>query len=197
MARIVRPGGTVAAWGYKDFAFPWRMEASRLVGEYTYGEGTLGPYWVQPGRSRVQGRLRSVDPPGEGWEEVERWEYETVFEDGVELGELGYEQRVKEDFGMSGRLVKVGEPLMRFEMALGKVELYTRTWSAVHAWKEAHPGRVSRGEGGEGDIVDELFDRLREVVPEWAGEGWRDKVVDIELGHGVVCARRKGGGFSY
>lgn len=196
MARVVRPAGTVALWGYKDFVFVGRRTASGVVARYTYGREALGPYWSQPGRDRVQGRFRCLVPPEEHWEAVERWEYETAFpdtddEDDEELRRLGHTATVLPDPDMSGRLVKQGQVLMEMKISLGRLESYARTWSAVHAWKKTHPERVARADAGSGDLVDEWFDELRRVVPEWDVEAWKDVVVEVELGHGVVCARRK------
>lgn len=196
MARVVRPGGTVACWGYKDFVFVGKKEASKVVARYTYGPDKFGPYWIQPGRGRIQRRYREFVPPANEWEDVERWEYETVFPEGDEEGDeelrkLGYVEKVVADADMTGKLVRQGEVMMKMSISLGALESYARTWSAVHAWKEAHPQRVARRDGRSGDLMDELFDELRQVVPEWDVEGWKKLVVDVELGHGVVCARRK------
>lgn len=198
MARVVRPGGTVACWGYKDFVFAGNKAASRVVARYTYGLEKFGPYWQQPGRGRIQARFRCLVPPEEDWEAVERWEYETTFadadEDGdAEMSELGYLRRVVADPEMTGKLVREGEVMMQMNISLGKLEAYARTWSSVHAWNKAHAEQVARADGGSGDLVDEWFDELREVVPEWDVEAWKDLMVDVELGHGVVCTRRKGG----
>lgn len=198
MTRVVRPGGMVSCWGYKDPAFVGRHVASAVVAKYTYGLDYFGPYWSQPGRGRIQGRYRCFAPPEEDWEAVERWEYETSFPGGKlegeeELRKMGYVREVKEDADMTGRLVRQGEVLMKMTVSLGKLELYMRTWSTVHSWKEAHPQRVARKDGGSGDLMDELFDELRRVVPEWDTEKWEELIADVELGHGVVCARRKGG----
>ena len=46
---------------------------------------------------------------------------------------------------------------------------------------------------GEGDIIDEMFDKMLEAEPEWkkAGEGWRDVEVENEWGSVILLARRK------
>ena len=66
---------------------------------------------------------------------------------------------------------------------------YIRTWSSFHAWHEQHPTQKRRDEGGTGDIVDEMFDDMKSVEPDWVeGEG---KEVKIEWGSGLLLARRK------
>jgi hypothetical protein len=56
-----------------------------------------------------------------------------------------------------------------------------------------HEGLKSREDGGEGDIVDEMFDKMLEAEPEWRamGERWRDLEVESEWGSVILLARRK------
>src|SRR3954468_13060479 len=48
-----------------------------MITEFYYrpNKNAMGPYWQQPGRSIVQGKLRAIQPPDDEWE-VERVEYE-------------------------------------------------------------------------------------------------------------------------
>ncbi|KAI5837940.1 putative S-adenosylmethionine-dependent methyltransferase [Morchella snyderi] len=178
MARVVRPGGTVAAWTYKDFVFPGFPAASLAVARYTYGRDKMGPCWQQPGRTRCQSRMRFLEPPPAEWAGVERWEYEPKVEGNVEdLEALGYANEVDETEG----LVRRGEPLLLMRWKLGEVENYARTWSAAHEWGVRNAG---------GDIIGDMFADIRKAAG-WEGEGWRERVVDVEFGHGVLCARRK------
>lgn len=39
-------------------------------------ESLSGPYWSQPGRSKVEDKLRVIKPPTIDWEDVQRIEYE-------------------------------------------------------------------------------------------------------------------------
>jgi len=68
------------------------------------------------------------------------------------------------------------------------VKEYVRTWSSYHGWTETHPDQVARSRGGQGDIMDEMFDRIAK-----AEEAFRDEEsqVKIEWGSAVVLARRK------
>ena len=192
MRRVVRKGGTVAAWGYRDFLFTEHPRASAVLRRYTYGDEWLGKCWSQPGRSVVEDRLRSIRPPAEDWEDVTRWEWEPEFEVEVKEGEgEGVRQPVLGDDGREGygRLVKEREGLMRRTMKLGEVESYVGTWSCCHTWREKHPEAKSIADGGQGDILDELMEKMREA--EGWGKDWREKQVDIAWGHGVILARRK------
>jgi len=87
----------------------------------------------------------------------------------------------------------------RKRLKLGELEGYVRTYSAFDGWQSANPGRKSRAEaggGGEGDVVDLMFDEVVAAVPEWqkaAGdEGWRDIEVEAVWGTVLLLARRIG-----
>jgi hypothetical protein len=56
-----------------------------------------------------------------------------------------------------------------------------------------HPQQKARKDGGEGDIVDEMFEKMLEVEPEWKkqGENWRDIPVENEWGSVILLARKK------
>ncbi|PMD47189.1 S-adenosyl-L-methionine-dependent methyltransferase [Hyaloscypha variabilis F] len=174
LSRTVRRGGTLAFWGYKDNVFVEHPAASKVLDRYCYGEGTMGPYWEQPGRGILRDLYRVVVPPEGEWEDVTRVEYEP---------------------GTKGVGSGVGEVLMRGRMKLGEAEGYLRTFSAFHNWAAdgKNKGRVKKAEGGDGDIVDELFEEMRRVEPEWeaAGEKWRDVEVENEWGSVILLARRK------
>ncbi|KAF2403414.1 putative S-adenosylmethionine-dependent methyltransferase [Trichodelitschia bisporula] len=166
LARVVRPGGTLAFWGYKDHVFVNYPRATRMVDEFCYGEGKgqMGSYW-EPGRFIVRGKLRAVVPPEWEWVDVQRVEYEP---------------------GTKGKGTGVGTAFVTGKMTVGGSMEYLRTFSAFHEWEKAHPGRKKRREGGEGDIVDELYDEIKKV------EGWtEDLELEIEWGSALLMARRR------
>lgn len=171
MARIVRKSGTFAVWGYKDHVFVHHPKATNILMKYAYGEDdqSLGPYWSQPGRSIVQNKLRDIEPSSE-WEDVRRIEYEP---------------------GTNGSNSGEGTMYMNGIMRLGECMEYIRTWSAFHAWQAKFPQKKKRNEGGEGDVVDLMFDEMRTVEAEWQQARWEDKEVEIEWGSGILLARRK------
>jgi len=174
MVRVLRPGGTLAFWGYKDHVFVDYPNATRVLNEYAYGESKdmLGPYWAQPGRSIVQNKLRDVQPPQDMFEHVTRIEYEPSTK-GPASGE--------------------GEVLMQKKLSLKDVKGYFWTWSSYHGWKEAHPEQKRTEDGGEGDIADRLFVDMVASEDEWKklGDKWPELEVIIEWGSGVVLARKK------
>ena len=173
--RKMRKGGTLAFLGYKDHSFVDYPKATQILDHYCYGPGKelLGQYWEQPGRSILRGRYAAIVPPDEDWKDVTRVEYEPGTK-GPKSGTLG-------------------ERLMYKTLTLGAVEGYARTFSAYHGWQEAHPDKKSRAEGGSGDIVDEMFDVMREAEPDWQelGENWRDKTVEVEWGSIILLARKR------
>jgi hypothetical protein len=191
MARVVRRGGTVAVWGYKDFLFPKYPIASRILKDYMYGPDKIGPCWRQPERSICEGRFRVIRPPEQEWEDIMRWEYEPEFEVPVGEEEADVRKPVEGDDGKEGfgKLVKTEEGFMRKKLKLENLEAYIRTWSGVHEWKEKHPEAKSRDDGGDGDIVDEFMEKIAEVEG-WTDE-WKKKEVEVAWGHGCILARKK------
>ena len=187
MERVVRKGGTVAVWGYKDCMLPTMPRATQVLKHYSHH--ILGPFWAQPQRGIVEGRLRAISPPEEGWEDVVRWEHEAGYEVPVDEEVEKATLVPVEEGGVRGRWVKTEQGLLRNTWTLGQVEEYIRTWSSVFGWKKEHPDRRSRKEGGDGDVVDEMMEEMRKV--EGLGEGWREVESVIAWGHGVVMARRR------
>ncbi|KAI1416869.1 S-adenosyl-L-methionine-dependent methyltransferase [Hypoxylon sp. FL1857] len=176
LARVVRSGGTVAFWGYKDNVLLGAEQATEIMEHFVYGFGEvapgvegMGPYWEQPGRSIVRDLLRSVRPPEADWTDVKRLEHEP--------GEDGTEETC----------------WLRKKMKLGEVEGYLKTFSCYVAWRDAHPEAKSRAEGGDGDILDIMWDRMVDAVPEWKamGERWREAEVINDWGTYILMARRR------
>ncbi|KAI1134420.1 S-adenosyl-L-methionine-dependent methyltransferase [Hypoxylon sp. FL0543] len=176
LARVIRPGGTVAFWGYKDNVLLGAEQATEIMEHFVYGFGEvapgvngMGPYWQQPGRNIVRDLLRSVRPPETDWTDVKRLEHEP--------GEDGTEETC----------------WLRKKMKLGEVEGYVKTFSCYVAWKDAHPEAKSRSEGGDGDILDIMWDRMVDAVPEWKamGERWREAEVINDWGTYILMARRR------
>ena len=173
MKRVVRSGGTLALWCYKDHVFVDYPAATRILDRYCYSEDerVLGPYWQQPGRSRVQNKLRDLRPPEDEWTDVQRIEYEP---------------------GVKGPNSGEGTMFLSKRMTLGVCMSYIRTWSAYGAWQEKYPHFGRREDGGSGDVIDEMFDEMVESEPDWAtSSDWKGKEVNVEWGSGLLLARKK------
>lgn len=172
LAKKVRQGGTLAFWGYKDNIFVDYPLATKILDQYCYGDNYMGPFWEQPGRDILRDKYHAIVPPEKDWDEVERIAYEP---------------------GTQGKGSGEGVLLMGKKLKLGEVEGYLRTFSAYFNWMEKHPEREARKNGGEGDIVDEMLDKMREAEPEWKakGEDWRDFEIENEWGSVILLSRRK------
>lgn len=172
MRRILRKCGTLAFWGYKDPVFVDYPEATKILNEYAYSndERLLGSYWSQPGRSKVENKLRDIEPPVDEWEDVQRIEYEP---------------------GTDGAKTGKGTIFLSRHIGLGECMDFIRTWSAYGAWQDKFR-KKKRADGGEGDIVDEMFDEMRSAEADWPkDEAWMEKKVEIEWGSGLLLARRR------
>ena len=163
-----------------------------------------GQYWSRPGRTIVEERLRTLQPPNDGrWERVQRWEYEPSFSPEITAEitartGIAWPPRVQpgpdaeavaQSSGIFGKLVKQGEGMMHKRVKLGDFESYIRTFSSVHSFLESHPEQKSLQGGGSGDIVDWCFEEMREAEG-WDQLHWREILVDVKWGHAVLCAKR-------
>ncbi|KAL0930487.1 ubie coq5 [Colletotrichum truncatum] len=185
LARIVKSGGTLAFWGYKDNILIGYPEVNEIFDHFCYGEGkasaqfpyeTMGQYWEKPGRQILRDNLSVVVPPESEWEKVKR----IIYDPDRKTSQIGAD-------------VAPEAAWQRKNLKLGEFEGYVRTFSAYRGWRDAHPEVKSRAEGGTGDIADALFDRLLETVPEWKakGEEWRDIEVEAVWGTTIILAKRK------
>lgn len=187
LARVVARGGggSLAFWGYKTSILVGYPHATRITRHYAFGgEGEevapglegLGGFWEEPGRSILANSFEAIVPPPAEWEDVTRivWEPDDSPTAGIEKA--------------------VPEALwLRKRMKLGQYEAYTRTWSAYNNWRAAYPDKKPKVDGGEGDVVDAMFDEIVDAVPEWKamGEGWREVEVECVWGTCLLMARRK------
>lgn len=172
LQRVLRQDGTIAFWGYKDHCFMNHPRATKIFHDYCHNEDEqlLGSYWSQPGRSIVENKLRDIQPPVSHWKDIQRIEYEP-----------------QSKRPMAGE----GTMFMSKTLRLGDCMNYIRTFSAFHAWQENNPEKKRRREGGKGDVVDELFDEMISVEPDWQKHTpWEGIMVNIEWGSGLVLARK-------
>ena len=159
----------MAFWGYKDPVLVDFPRVSEVLNQFTYGpdpEREMGAYWPK-GREYVRDKLRVIRPPDECFGYVERVEYEP---------------------GTQGRRSGEGTLFMERDATVGETKAYLRTYSSFHGWQEVHPDQTARDKGGEGDLIDWMFD---EMANHDGGLGDENKVVRMEWGSGLVMARRK------
>ncbi len=179
IARVVKPGGSMAFWGYKDNVLLGHPKANVIFDKFSYSEGdvlpgieSMGRYWEQPGRNKLRKLLTEVVPPSGQWEKVQRIQY---------------------DVDANATKADIADAWMVQETTLGGFESYVRTASSYLGWKEAHPDRKSRADGGQGDIVDMLMDEVVASEPTWKemGENWREAHVKTVWGSYILMAKRK------
>lgn len=179
LSRVVKPGGSLAFWGYKDNILLGRPEASRLLDRFCYAPGEvekgiqgMSSYW-EPGRQIVRGLLKDVTPPESQWKDIQRILYDV----GPDVTEIPDAETA----------------WLRKKTTLAGFEGYLRTFSALQSWKDAHPEMKSRAEGGDGDLADMLMDRIIQSEPEWKalGDKWRDAEVELVWGTYILLAKRK------
>jgi hypothetical protein len=180
LERVVKRGGSLVIWGYKDNIIVGHPGVNRIFNEAVYGEKDFVPgmeslnrFWEQPGRSILRDMLRAIRPPDAQWVEVVRDAYEPDDISAMEDADLD-------------------KAWLRKQLKLGEFEGYVRTYSSYQGWRDAHPDVRSRAEGGAGDVIDVMFDKMLEEVPEWKakGDGWRDVEVDAIWATVVIMARR-------
>jgi len=175
LKRKLRSGGTLVFLGYKENVFVKHPRATQVLHHYSYDPGVdlMGPRWEQPGRDILRDKYRTIIPPEANFEDVTR---------------LEYEPRTQGD-----ETEPLGERIMYKTMKLGEMEGYARTFSAYYRWQAEHPDQKAKAKGGQGDIVDEMFEKMLEVEPEWrkAGAEWRDIEVESEWGSVILLARKK------
>ncbi|KPM40045.1 hypothetical protein AK830_g6513 [Neonectria ditissima] len=179
LSRVVKPGGSIGFFGYKDNIIVGHPRANKIFDRFCYGDGEvveglegMNQYWERPGRDILRDLLQVVKPPQPNWEDIKRIMYD-VDKDTVDIA--GPETA-----------------WMRKNLNLGQFEAYARTFSSYQGWMDAHPEAKSRAQGGDGDIVDLMFDQILEVEPEWKAKGdqWRDVEVETVWGTYILLARR-------
>lgn len=180
MYRMIRPGGTLAYWGYSDAGFKGYPKATEILRRYAYHDDYrlgLGRYWPK-GREIVRDLNRSVVPPESQWTDVRRIEYQSM--------------------GKSN-----GERIVWKKSSVADLIMYMTSWSSWQEWKDAHPKSRSRLVEAVKDKVDvdtieplqenEVPDVLDGCVEEiMKTEGWNvGTEVEIEWDSSIVMARRK------
>ncbi|KFA77865.1 hypothetical protein S40288_02527 [Stachybotrys chartarum IBT 40288] len=179
LSRVVRAGGGLAFWGYRDNILIGHNRANKIFERFCYGDGEvalgvegMNQYWERPGRDKLRNLLRDVEVPAKEWTDV---------------------QRILCDFSPdSTGLLDADKAWLQKKIKLGDFEGYVRTFSAFSAWQDAHPDKKSRSDGGDGDLVDALMDTIVRSEPEWAaaGDAWRDIEVETVWGTYILLARR-------
>ncbi|KKA30612.1 hypothetical protein TD95_000836 [Thielaviopsis punctulata] len=186
LARVLRHGGTLAFWGYNDNILVGHPAATAVFYDFLYrpdedgdvapGMHSMGRYWEQPGRSILRTKFADVALPAQDWVGEKR----TLYQPDAKTCVVDKADAEKTPIWLEKH------------MSLGQFEAYARTFSSYRGWCDANPQFVARAQGGQGDIVDIMFDQMREVTPGWkaAGDKWREIEVDAVWGTVLVMAKR-------
>ncbi|KAI6016627.1 S-adenosyl-L-methionine-dependent methyltransferase [Pisolithus microcarpus] len=177
LARILRTGGTAAAWIYSEFLSLAHPHLTPLILHYSESHDTtsfIGRYWQQPGRNILSRHLLDVPEPSsivatttgarEIFEPLER----------IYFTELPPSQTLP--------------ILMRKTTTWSDILAYLRTWSALHAFREMHP---EDAKNPEGPVEVRFWNSLRR------GRQWEceminpDTEVEVEWGVAMILARKK------
>ncbi|KAM0791632.1 hypothetical protein ACM66B_006070 [Microbotryomycetes sp. NB124-2] len=170
VARVLKPGGAFAFWGYGEAFFPQRPKLSELVPEYSHVK--LHDYWQQPGRSITEALLAPFPLPSStpSASKFDSSSYQRTFF----LASGHQPPSMSSDPGT--RTVEIQPLLLKKEWSLTEVEGYLRTWSSAHAYHEQHP---------EEDPVEGMLDKLRKA-------GFReDEKVQVAWELGLVMGRTR------
>lgn len=179
LGRVLRSGGTLALWGYCDNAIVGHPKATEILDRYCYGDDKkyMGSYWEQPGRNILRDLYRSIVPPSDLFEDVVRREFVPSRDGKKNMGKEGKEK-----------------PMIEKEMSLEDFGNYIRTFSAYHNWAEDNRDKKQKREGGEGDVVDDMFTEMITSGGEHfesLGTNWDETKIQVQWGTVILMARRK------
>ncbi|TXT05962.1 hypothetical protein VHUM_03723 [Vanrija humicola] len=173
LARALRPGGSVAYIGYGELTFPKFPHLNALVTRYHHDSAGIGPHFAQPGRSIVEGLLDRVPFPVKA-------EFDSALL--ASLPDVEYTDPsvhpVADPSASNGgdewdpqtavrlKAGTKGQWFIHRQWTSKEFEAYLRTSSAVSGYQEKHPEDKAKGkaQGGEGDIVDQFVDEVRDAL---------------------------------
>ncbi|KAG8893954.1 hypothetical protein FRB99_001618 [Tulasnella sp. 403] len=189
LAKVTKPGATVAFWGYSVFHVVGHPELASIHRAFEENEDCLGPFWEQPGINILSSYFRDIPfPDAPEWDATFRrrvyffGETDTTakFQDRPPYYPLPQEGESLPPVGEY-----VTDVLLRKYITWEALEAYIRTWSAVLRYQTKYPeDKERRGRGEEGDIVDRWFAALKKGAPE-CKEG-----VDIEVPLFMMVVKR-------
>lgn len=149
--RLLKSGGTLAYWFYRDPYFVGYPKANEIYDNYTYQssvemhenesyERYMGPYYEQPGHDLLRLFMLEIAVPEDLFTDVVRKEY------------LPERHGEKEGFTLL---------YIRRRITLKGFLQYVKSWSAYHTWMRDNAGR--------GDVAEAFIDELKEEL------GWDDE----------------------
>ncbi|KAJ7078500.1 S-adenosyl-L-methionine-dependent methyltransferase [Mycena epipterygia] len=167
--RILKPGGTLAFWGYSDIRLTRHPELTPLISAYSQGADpatSLGPHW-EAGRKILDNHFVDVEAPEAGWADLTR-----VFYTGTHYPALPAPPHedviIKKTMTWGGGFAG-----------------YLNTYSSLHRYHDAFPEDLKRLDG---DIATRFRRRLMEGtgIPADADE----TLVEVEWPLALVMVRK-------
>ncbi|BGP32558.1 trans-aconitate methyltransferase 1 [Rhodotorula toruloides] len=209
LARVLKPGGAFAFWGYGEFFSQTQHSLNPLI--TTYSSGTLGKYWQQPGRSIVEALLTPFPFPSPSSEpSFDPSSFHRSFflrpngpppplslppsldpplpSAAGESATYSLRPASSASTDASLRVSITRELLLTRKWTLEELEAYLRTWSSAHAYNEAHRPSPDSPNAGTGqayrDCVEVFLEALRR-------EGVSEGEMEVGWEMGVVFGRKK------
>lgn len=176
-ARVLKTGGTLAYWFYKDPVFIGYPEANKIYENYTYNssleqnpqetfERYMGPYYQQPGHDYLRSLLKEKSPPSDLFEDIVRHEYISERDGAPSIEESDDPFATKTPLFISKTID------MKWFLN------YVKSWSAYHSWMKEH--------GEKYDIAERFVDELKQAM------GWDDDTkVEVIWDTVYTFARKK------
>ncbi|KAL1689513.1 S-adenosyl-L-methionine-dependent methyltransferase [Schizophyllum commune] len=164
LARVMRPGGTIAVWGYSEFRLSDYPSATPLIHQYSQGtdpENSLGPHWERPGRTIVDEHLQAI-PNGND----------------VVPGMLSDFQRIYFTGPHHPTLPSPRPVILRTKTTWDGLLGYLHTFSSLHTFHEKYPHDLAHPDG---DISVRFWKALQEVVRREKGEVGEHVMVEWPL----------------
>lgn len=170
VARLLRPGGSVAFWGYSEMRLTKFPSLTPLITDYFNGtdpRNSIGPYWEQPGRSVLDGHLLKV-PSATDVHPDKFSEFERVFFTGDHFPELPSPHPV----------------IMRKRMSWDDFLALLYTASSLHTFHQRFP---EDKEHSDGDIAVRFLKKLREAT---LSDGSKEESIEVEWPLALILGRR-------
>ncbi|VEU21295.1 DEKNAAC102318 [Brettanomyces naardenensis] len=121
MVRILKDNGSLIYFAYCDPVFVGEPKANEIYEKFVYQNGDyLGPYWEQPGRSRLRKLVKELNDKvlnDDRFEDVKVRYYNPLGEDSS-----------RDDKMLISRIYSVADFIK-----------YVNTWSSSHKWNATHP----------------------------------------------------------
>ncbi|BGP48657.1 trans-aconitate methyltransferase 1 [Rhodotorula kratochvilovae] len=216
LARVLKPGGAFAFWGYGEFFFPGKPELSALIPSYS--SGTLGAFWEQPGRSIVEALLTPFPLPSSSQSRAIPRSLSASFDPSSlsrsfflrpgggppPLGlpsdlspPLPTDEGSSASYSLPGLSLSLSRTvLLHRSWTLPQLRAYLSTWSAAHAFNRTHNppsggAEAERDPHGEEsahtDVVEVFIKQLQDAGLKLE-EG---ETIEVAWEMGVVMGRKK------